>query len=180
MLESKLNKLLTRVAMFGSCAEPSGQMCPNALRALQSEDLQDAESDGVEVEKPFKRFNFALDLGSQSSIQMGQGEVLRPQRCRGQGFEPKAIAKAPEQLHQGPKGDLNFESPPIGFNHLRPGEGDFTGKQDKGFAAGQLSQDKQAGLIRSIPVEFKALVGHGDISTIEPEGGLSTVFQGRK
>ena len=126
MLESELHKLLTGVAMFGSCAEPSRQMGPNVLRALQGEDLQDAESDGVKVEKPFQSFDFALDLGLQSLIQSGQVEVLRPQRGGGEGFEPKAIAKAPEQLHQGAKGDLNFESPPIGFNHLRSGEGDIT------------------------------------------------------
>jgi hypothetical protein len=128
MLEGELSKLLTWVAMFGLCAEPSWQMCPDALRALQNEDLQDTEGDGVEIEKPFKRFNFALDLGLQRVIQLGQGKVLRPQRRWGQSFQPKAIAKAPEQLHEGAKGDLNFESPPIGFNHLRSGEGDITGK----------------------------------------------------
>ena len=142
MLESELDKLLAGVAMFWSCAEPSWQMLPHALRALQGEDLQDAESHGVEVEKPFKSFDFTLDLGLQSTIESFHSQGLGPRRGRGHGLEPKAIAKAPEELHQSTKGDLNFESPSIGFNHRRSGESDITGEQDEGFAAGQLGQDK--------------------------------------
>ena len=86
MLESELPNLLARVAMFEACAEPSWQILSHALRALQGKDLQDAEGDGVEVEKPFKSFDFALDLGLQSLIQIGQGEVLGPQGGGGHGL----------------------------------------------------------------------------------------------
>lgn len=53
MLQSELSNPLTGIAMFGECAQPPGKLRPDLGGELECQDLQEPQSNRIEIDKPF-------------------------------------------------------------------------------------------------------------------------------
>jgi hypothetical protein len=127
MLEGEAHHLLGGITMLGQGAEPAGKLRPNGVSLFEGEQLQNAQGQGMEIDKALKGFDLAGDrlpkpLGGVRPVQI-RGLAWG----RGQRFEPKAIGKAPQQMAQRAATHLNLKPPTIGFNHRLGGEGEIAG-----------------------------------------------------